>query len=257
MLPRPPNTGRLPGGAYLDVNCGRVQFWQRPPSVKRESVARSTTNLLDPAAVHSGGTERPSAPRPVRRLSAYRSDQDVELRGLLRRERWRGGDQPGHMLIHCPVIPLSGAQRVTATAAATQIGCSQGARLPGRPGSNTAAPAVSPAASTAHSAPAPSCVAHGASRPLCGTASSPPGQLAPRRHPHRHGHGHGHQRSGRRSAPCSAWRGVVWGGEMSSDPALSAYAESVGHDDEPWTWVPGRSADGTESSLPLSAGPAA
>ncbi len=157
----------------------------------------------------------------------------MELRGLLRRERWRGGDQPGHVLIQRPVIPLLGAQRVTATAAATQVGCRQRERLARRPGDNIAAPAVIPAASAAHSAPAPSCAAHCASRPLCGTASSPPASsLLAGTHT---GTGTGTKAVADAVPHSVPGEVVVGGGELSSHPALSAYAESSGNDDEPWT----------------------
>jgi len=184
----------------------------------------------------------------------------VELRGLLRRERWRGGDQPGHMLVQRPVIPLFGAQRVTARAVATQVGCSLGERLArGTGGDTAAANAVIPAASAEHSAPAPACAAQGASRPLCGTASSPPASsLLAGTHT---GTGTGTKAVAKAVADAvpHAVPGevVVGGGEVSSDPSVSACAESVGHEDEPWTSVPGRGADDTESSFLLSAGPAA
>jgi len=180
----------------------------------------------------------------------------VELRGLLRRERWRGGDQPGHMLVQRPVIPLFGAQRVTARAVATQVGCSQGERLArGTGGDTAAANAVIPAASAEHSAPAPSCAAQGASRPLCGTASSPPASsLLAGTHT---GTGTGTNAVADAVPHAVPGEVVVGGGEWSSDPALSAYAESSGNEDEPWTSVPGRGADDTESSFLLSAAPAA
>ena len=188
----------------------------------------------------------------------------MELRGLLRRERWRGGDQPGHMLVQRPVIPLLGAQRVIARAVATQVGCSLGERLArGTGGDTAAANAVIPAASAEHSAPAPACAAQGASRPLCGTASSPPASslLAGTHTGTGTGTGTGTKAVAKAVADAVPHtvpgEVVVGGGEVSSDPALSAYAESVGHEDEPWTSVPGRGADDTESSFLLSAAPAA